>query len=96
MGLELRHPSVGTSVSRIEWESAALHELAEQEVGDIVVAQDATTLARLPIGREGQVLRVVGGVPTWGSPAAEISFAIGGQSEMDMAIENITWGFELT
>ncbi|HBO16379.1 MAG TPA: hypothetical protein DD451_00005, partial [Candidatus Moranbacteria bacterium] len=34
-------------------------------VGDLIYASGATTLARLPIGSNGQIMGVVGGVPTW-------------------------------
>ena len=38
--------------------------------GDILYASGANTLARLPIGSAGQVLKIAGGVPTWGADNA--------------------------
>lgn len=34
-------------------------------IGDMLYANTATTVTRLPIGANGQVLTVTGGVPTW-------------------------------
>lgn len=34
-------------------------------VGDLIAGTEGGAAARLPIGAEGQILMVVGGVPTW-------------------------------
>lgn len=41
----------------------------EYEVGDILYADSTTTLERLPVGVDGEVLTLYGGVPIW-APAA--------------------------
>lgn len=38
--------------------------------GDMIYASSANTPARLPIGSSSQVLKVVGGIPTWAAAAA--------------------------
>ncbi len=38
-------------------------------IGDILYADSATTLAALPAGLPGQVLKIAGGVPMWGADA---------------------------
>ena len=35
--------------------------------GDILYANSSTSLASLPVGQDGQVLKMVGGAPTWGA-----------------------------
>lgn len=40
--------------------------LTSYNAGDILYASGANTLAALPIEADGQVLQIVGGVPTWG------------------------------
>jgi len=46
-------------------EVTGLVELEGYDEGDILVADDYGNLAPLTIGKEGQVLTVTGGVPTW-------------------------------
>ena len=43
--------------------------------GDLIYASGANTPARLPIGSTNQVLTVVGGVPSWQTPAGASSIA---------------------
>lgn len=47
--------------------------------GDILYASNATTLSKLPIGTTGQVLKVSGGVPSWGTDNTGASSPIYGQ-----------------
>ena len=42
-------------------------------VGDLLYAATATTMARLPIGTNGQILTVSGGVPVWSNPFSIVS-----------------------
>ena len=54
--------------------SAAYNALSPMTtVGDIVYEDTGPTAARLPIGTTGQVLTVSGGVPSWATPAANVS-----------------------
>ena len=46
----LGHRPVGTALSQGEYEAADNHELDGQTAGDLIIAQDATTLTRIPIG----------------------------------------------
>lgn len=47
--------------------SARIGKTLVTTTGDIIYASSANTPARLGIGSTGQVLKVVGGVPAWGS-----------------------------
>jgi len=42
-------------------------------VGDIIYEDTGPTAARLPIGTTGQVLTVSGGIPSWATPASNVS-----------------------
>ncbi|MFZ2500561.1 MAG: hypothetical protein WAW90_01065, partial [Minisyncoccia bacterium] len=46
-------------------------------VGDILYADSATTLAKLPVGTAGQVLKITGSLPAWGT---DLSGSGGGSS----------------
>ena len=46
----LGHRGVGTALTQGEYEAADTHEVDGQTAGDLLIAQDATTLTRIPIG----------------------------------------------
>lgn len=41
---------------------------SEYSTGDLLYASDATTLSKIPVGSAGQILTVVGTVPSWNNP----------------------------
>ena len=47
--------------------------LTSYTTGDVIYASATNTLAKLPIGTTGQVLSVSGGIPTWSTPATNVS-----------------------
>ncbi|MES2014646.1 MAG: hypothetical protein V4437_02405, partial [Patescibacteria group bacterium] len=51
--------------------------LTSYSVGDVLYASSANTLARLGIGSTGQVLKVSGGLPSWGADATGGSGGVG-------------------
>ena len=65
MANEMKHGSVGTSLSQAEWEGIGTHVFDSQATGDLMYASSATQLTRLGIGSANQVLTTVGGVPAW-------------------------------
>ena len=73
MANEFKHGSVGTQLTQAEWESTTGHVLDSQATGDIIYASSATQLSRLGIGSTGQVLKVSGGVPTWGTDTTNVA-----------------------
>ncbi len=96
MAGELKHPSVGPVLAREEWESGSVHELEGQQAGDMITAPDATTLTRLGVGAEGQVLRSISGQPAWGFAPQDVRFAFADAVVFDMTLENPTFGFQIT
>ncbi|MCC7439402.1 MAG: hypothetical protein IT211_12990 [Armatimonadetes bacterium] len=46
-------------------------------VGDLLYASGAATLSRLPIGANGQVLTVSGGLPVWSNPFSIVALPFG-------------------
>ena len=73
MANEFKHGSVGTQLTQAEWESTTGHVLNSQATGDIIYASSATQLSRLGIGSSGQVLKVTGGVPAWGTDTTNVA-----------------------
>ena len=73
MANEFKHGSVGTQLTQAEWESTTGHVLDSQATGDIIYASSATQLRRLGIGSSGQVLKVSGGVPAWGTDTTNVA-----------------------
>ena len=65
MANELKHVSVGTSLTQDEYESVTGHAFESQATGDTMYASSATQLSRLGIGSAGQVLRIASGLPAW-------------------------------
>ena len=65
MANELKHGSVGTELTQVEWEGVGTHVLASQATGDIIYATSSSQLSRLGIGSSNDILRVSGGVPDW-------------------------------
>lgn len=49
--------------------------ISSYTTGDIVYASGASTLAKLGIGSSGNVLKVSGGLPSWGSAGATVAVA---------------------
>lgn len=49
--------------------------IASYTTGDILYASNASTLAKLGIGSAGNILKVSGGLPSWGSAAATLATA---------------------
>jgi len=64
---ELKHSSVGTTMTQAEFEAVGLHVCDSQAIGDLIYASSDTQLSRLGIGTANQVLITSGGVPTWSS-----------------------------
>jgi len=62
-----RHKDIGTTLTQSEFENADLHTVTGQSSGDMVYADSATSWERVTGGSEGNVLKYVSGVPTWGS-----------------------------
>lgn len=73
MANEFKHGSVGTTLTQAEWEGIGTHVIANQATGDIIYASSATQLSRLGVGSSGQVLKVSGGVPTWGTDTTNVA-----------------------
>ena len=64
---ELKHSTVGTSLTQTEFEGVGLHVCNSQATGDLIHASSSSQLSRLGIGSEGQVLTTVSGAPSWAS-----------------------------
>ena len=73
MANEFKHGSVGTQLTQAEWEGVGTHVLTSQATGDIIYASSSSQLTRLGIGSIGQVLKVSGGVPTWGTDTTNVA-----------------------
>ena len=73
MANEFKHGSVGTQLTQAEWEGVGTHVLTSQATGDIIYASSSSQLTRLGIGSSGQVLKVSGGVPTWGTDTTNVA-----------------------
>jgi hypothetical protein len=71
MSNELKHISVGTVLTKDEYESVTGHALDSQAIGDMIYAKDASTLVRLPIG--SGILSSVGGIPVWSTTISGIA-----------------------
>lgn len=86
MSGELKHSSVGTSLTQAEFESIGLHVLDGQAQGDIIYASSTTQLSRLAKGTAGQVLTMNAGAtaPEWS--AAGSGDVSGPGSSVDNAI----------
>jgi hypothetical protein len=56
--------------------------------GDLIVGTSNDTVARLPVGSDGQVLTAVGGMPTWRPPQPPVAVVSG--STQTPAIPNTT------
>ncbi len=61
----MNHKDVGRALNATEWKSPDTHRFTAQAAGDMVVVNASRVMVRLPVGTEGQLLGVVGGVPTW-------------------------------
>ena len=68
-GVDTEFLTFGGSLNEGDVASSAIWE-AE---GDIVVGTGAATAAVLPIGAEGEVLKVVSGTPGWGTAAGDVA-----------------------
>lgn len=79
MAGELKHASVGADLSQAEYENVDAHVLDGQAAGDVVIADGAAGLKRLPAGTPGQVLTTngPGADPSW-EAVASASGAAGG------------------
>ena len=73
MANELKHTAVGTELTQAEYEGTASHVFNSQATGDIVYASSSTQLTRLGIGSSGQVLKVSGGLPSWGTDTTNVA-----------------------
>ena len=69
----MKHTAVGTELTQAEYEGTASHVFNSQQTGDIVYASSASQLTRLGIGSTGQVLKVTGGVPAWGTDTTNVA-----------------------
>ena len=73
MANEFKHSDIGTQLTKAEWEGVGTHVLASQATGDIIYASSSSQLTRLGIGSTGQVLKVTGGVPAWGTDTTNVA-----------------------
>lgn len=65
-------------LNRIEGNLAECGPAIVAAAGDLLVASGPNALQRLPIGSDGQVLVVSGGMPAWGNIAADEHLAMWG------------------
>jgi hypothetical protein len=65
MANELKHTSVGTELTQVEFEAVGLHVLDSQATGDIIYASSATQLSRLALGTTGYFLKAGATLPEW-------------------------------
>lgn len=75
MANELRHNTVGTALSRSEWENINTHKLDGQERGDLIYALDDTYLVRLDLGSANYVLTSNGTDPVWSASVGTATLA---------------------
>ena len=86
MANEMKHGSVGTSLSQAEWEGIGTHVFDSQATGDLMYASSATQLTRLGIGSTNQVLTTVGGVPAWAAITTVGTIATGVWQGTDVGV----------
>ena len=86
MANEMKHGSVGTSLSQAEWEGIGTHVFDSQATGDLMYASSASQLARLGIGSTNQVLTTVGGVPSWAAITTVGTIATGVWQGTDVGV----------
>jgi len=70
MANEMKHTSVGTSMTQAEFEAIGLHVCNNQATGDLIYASSATQLSRLGVGTNGDFLTLTAGAPAWTSNKA--------------------------
>ena len=75
MSYELRHNTVGTALSRDEWEHINTHKLDGQVRGDLIYAADTTYLKRLAVGSNTYVLTSNGTDPVWSAAVGTATVA---------------------
>jgi hypothetical protein len=81
MANELKHGSVGTSLSQAEWEGIGTHVVEGQLTGDLIYASSSTQLRRLQIsGTSTHILGISGGVPAWTAPVAPAAGSLTGST----------------
>uniref|UniRef100_A0A6M3KW31 Uncharacterized protein n=2 Tax=viral metagenome TaxID=1070528 RepID=A0A6M3KW31_9ZZZZ len=67
MSGELKHATVGTTMTQAEFEAVGLHVVDSQATGDLIYASSNSQLSRLGIGSTGALLTVSSGIPAWTS-----------------------------
>lgn len=65
MANELKHKTVGTVLTQVEFEATDSHAFADQAAGDILYALSTTQLSRLGKGADNTILTLASGVPAW-------------------------------
>lgn len=77
--------ALANSIDNGNWSGTALSPvnggtgLTTYTTGDIIYASAANTLAALPVGTNGHVLTLSGGLPTWVASGASLSVGLSGQ-----------------
>jgi hypothetical protein len=88
MANELKHSSVGTTLTQAEFEAVGLHVLDSQATGDLIYASSGTQLSRVAIGAANSILTCNGSVPSWSTAPTVGEINISGTSEVELL--NIT------
>jgi hypothetical protein len=68
---------------------------SEYATGDLLYASDETTLSKIPVGAAGQILTVVGDIPTWNSPVIS-SIAVNQQKGFKGEVNNSNGVVDIT
>ncbi|HCO99514.1 MAG TPA: hypothetical protein DIT56_02800, partial [Candidatus Moranbacteria bacterium] len=63
---------------------------ASYSIGDMLYADTASTLGKIALGSDGQVLTLVAGVPTWSSTAIHSVATIAGENYLSLSGQEIT------
>ena len=63
---------------------------ASYSVGDMLYANTTTTLGKIALGSDGQVLTLVGGVPTWSGTAIHSAVTLAGENYLSLTGQQIT------
>jgi len=67
--------------------------LSSYSTGDLLYASGATTLAKLAVGSNTEVLTLAGGVPTWAAPAAGGATDLDGLTDVSINGTGQLWNF---